>query len=117
MRFLQRFSVALLICTAFLASAREQPDFPPQQLLDRITPQGIRAHMEFLADDLLEGRETGTRGYQLAANYIRAQFEEIGVEPAGENGSYFQKIRFRKLTPVPDRDSFVIRRDSHELGG
>ena len=52
--------------------------------------------MAFLADDLLEGRGTGTRGYQLAANYVRAQFEEMGLKPAGVNGTYFQNVRFRK---------------------
>ena len=66
--------------------------------------------MEFLADDLLEGRGTGTRGYQLAANYDRAQFEQMGLEPAGDAGSYFQKVKFRQLIPAPERDSFVIRR-------
>src|SRR5262245_16143559 len=96
-----------------LACARS--DFPSTQLLDRITPNGIRAHMAFLADDLLEGRATGTRGYQLAANYVRAQFEQMGVEPAGDHNTYFQSIRFRRLTPIPDRDSFVIHRDTGEL--
>jgi len=59
------------------------PDFPPQEFLQQIRPQALRAHMEFLADDLLEGRGTGTRGFQLAANYVRAQFEEMGLKPAG----------------------------------
>jgi Zn-dependent M28 family amino/carboxypeptidase len=51
----------------------------------------------------------------LAANYIGAQFEQMGLEPAGDNATYFQYIRFRKLTPQPDRDSFVIHHDSGEL--
>ena len=38
-------------------------DFPPEELLQRIRPEGLRAHMAFLADDLLEGRGTGTRGF------------------------------------------------------
>ena len=86
-----------------------QSDYPPTQLLDHITAPAIRAHMEFLADDLLEGRGTGTRGYQLAANYVRAQFEQMGLEAAGEAGTYFQNVQFRQLTPVPEQDSFLIR--------
>ena len=86
MRQLNCVVLVVLLCTAFAATARAQNDFPPPQLLDRITGHGIRAHMAFLADDLLEGRETGTRGYQLAANYVRAQFEQMGLEPAGNNG-------------------------------
>jgi hypothetical protein len=97
-----------------LELANAQSDYPPQQLLDQITAQGIRAHMEFLADDLLEGRGTGTSGYQLAANYVRARFEQMGLEPAGEAGTYFQNVHLRQLTPVPERDSFLIRRGNAE---
>jgi Zn-dependent M28 family amino/carboxypeptidase len=93
---------------------RAQSEFPPEQLLDRVTSNGIRAHMEYLADDLLEGRGTGTRGYQLAANYVRAQFEEMGLEPAGESDTYFQKVRFRQLINVPEQDSVTIKRGSQE---
>lgn len=92
-----------------------QESYPPQALLDRVTAQGIRAHMEFLADDLLEGRGTGTRGYQLAANYIRAQFEQMGLEPAGENGGYFQGVRFRRILPMPEKDSLEIRRGQEQV--
>ena len=112
MRQLNRVVLVVLLCIAFTTTACAQNNFPPPQLLDRITGHGIRAHMAFLADDLLEGRETGTRGYQLAANYVRAQFEQMGLEPAGDNGTYFQSIHFRKLTPQPERDSFVIHPES-----
>jgi Zn-dependent M28 family amino/carboxypeptidase len=88
--------------------------FPPQQMLDRITSAGIHAHMEFLADDLLEGRGTGTRGYQLAANYVRAQFEQLGLEPAGDNGTYFQNVKLRQVQTVGARDGITVTRDGHK---
>ena len=56
-----------------------------------IRPEGIRAGMRFLADDLLEGRGTGTRGFEIAAKYMASEFEGIGLQPAGENGTYFQR--------------------------
>ena len=108
-----RRNVAFLIVTitvAVFAADISESSYPPQQLLDRITPQGIRSHMEYLADDLLEGRGTGTRGYLLAANYIRAQFQQMGLLPAGDSGTYFQKVRLREIKPVPERDSLVIKR-------
>ncbi|MBZ5707266.1 MAG: M28 family peptidase [Acidobacteriia bacterium] len=86
-------------------------EFPPEQLLQQIRPEGIRAHMEFLADDLLEGRGTGTRGFQLAANYVRAQFEAMGLKPAGVNGSYFQTVRFRQMELVRDQSSLTVKRN------
>jgi Zn-dependent M28 family amino/carboxypeptidase len=52
----------------------------------------IKAHMSFLADDLLEGRESGTRGYDIAANYVASQYAVMGVKPAGDNGSYLQQV-------------------------
>src|ERR1700737_1782168 len=70
----QRLVVSLgLILLASLGFGQSNSSaFPPDKLLQRITVDGLRAHMAFLADDLLEGRGTGTRGYQLAANYVRA---------------------------------------------
>uniref|UniRef100_B0SZ64 Peptidase M28 n=1 Tax=Caulobacter sp. (strain K31) TaxID=366602 RepID=B0SZ64_CAUSK len=56
------------------------------------SPAAIKAHMSFLADDLLEGRESGTRGYDIAANYVASQYAVMGVKPAGDNGSYLQQV-------------------------
>lgn len=52
----------------------------------------IKAHMGFLANDLLEGRESGTRGYDIAANYVASQYAVMGVKPAGDNGTYLQQV-------------------------
>lgn len=57
-----------------------------------IKPEALSAHIRFLADDLLEGRGTGTRGETLAARYIAAQFEALGLKPAAADGSYFQPV-------------------------
>jgi hypothetical protein len=52
----------------------------------------IRAHLNFLSDDLLEGRAPATRGGDLAAIYIAAQFRRLALEPAGDDGTYFQEV-------------------------
>jgi hypothetical protein len=52
-----------------------------------IRPEAMRADMRFLADDLLEGRGTGTRGHEIAAKFMASEFEAMGLEPAGDNGS------------------------------
>src|SRR6476646_10625707 len=97
-----------------LAFGQTTSAFPPDELLQRITAEGLRAHMAFLADDLLEGRGTGTRGFQLAANYVRAQFQEMGLKPAGVSGSYFQNIHFRKSELLRDQCSLTIKRNGAE---
>src|SRR6266550_160686 len=61
----------------------------------------IAAHLRFLASDLLEGRAPATRGGQLATAYIAAQFQALGLEPAGANGSYFQPVALVGMTPQP----------------
>ncbi|MDV7395127.1 M28 family peptidase, partial [Arthrospira platensis SPKY1] len=52
--------------------------------------QDIRVDVIYLASDYLEGRETGTEGERLAAQYIASRFEEIGLAPKGDAGTYFQ---------------------------
>ena len=69
---------------------------PPQAVIAMrgIDAGRIRAHVKFLADDLLEGRGPGTRGGELASNYIASQFAVLGLQPAGDDGGYLQKVGF-----------------------
>ena len=71
-------------------------DLPPTvaAAMRGIDAERIRAHVKFLADDLLEGRGTGTRGSDIAAAYIAAQFAAYGLQPAADDGSYLQKVGF-----------------------
>ena len=61
-----------------------------------IKPIAIASHIRFLASDTLEGRETGTRGYDVAAEYVRAQFEAIGLQPLRDD--WFQRFALRAAT-------------------
>jgi Zn-dependent M28 family amino/carboxypeptidase len=87
--------------------------FGPDQdaVIQTIHPEAIRSHVTFLADDLLEGRGTGTRGFDLAAKYIGAQFEAMGLQPGGLNASFFQPIPFRTAVPVPGEITLQIERN------
>src|SRR6266480_3301053 len=66
-----------------------------------VSTAAMDAHLKYLADDLLEGRAPATRGGRLAAKYIAAQFEALGLEPAGGDGSYFQPVALVGMTPHP----------------
>ncbi len=63
-----------------------------------LTPdaEAIKAHMSYLASDELAGREAGTEGYDAAAAYVAAEFERLGVTPAGTDGSYYQTVPLRR---------------------
>ena len=63
-----------------------------QAALDHISAQSMRGHLSFLASDLLEGRNSPSRGLDVAAEYIAAQFRRIGLEEAGDDG-YFQTAK------------------------
>jgi Zn-dependent M28 family amino/carboxypeptidase len=61
----------------------------------------IRAHVKFLSNDLLEGRGTGQRGGDIAAEYIATQFALYGLKPAGDDGTYFQNVPMVSVKTLP----------------
>jgi Zn-dependent M28 family amino/carboxypeptidase len=75
--------------------------------METINPEHIRWHVRFLSHDLLEGRGTGQRGGDIAAEYIATQFAEYGLKPAGDNGSYLQKVPLVGITTLP-QTQFVL---------
>jgi hypothetical protein len=92
-----------------IAAARlPTPAFAAMQTID---PERIRAHVRFLADDLLEGRGTGQRGGDIAAQYIATQFALYGLKPAGDSGTYLQKVPMVGVTTLPE-STFTIASNS-----
>ena len=97
-----------LLCVSVTVNGSAQPASlasgsgaaPPSlaKALAAVNAPAIRAHMTFLADDLLEGRATGTRGYDLAARYVAAQLAMLGLQPAGDDGSYYQAVPLLEST-------------------
>lgn len=59
-----------------------------------ITKNALQTHVAFLSSDALEGRLTGTRGEKLATQYVADLFQQLGLEPAGDNGTFFQEFDF-----------------------
>jgi len=70
--------------------------------LQAIRPENIETHVRFLSHDLLEGRGTGQRGGDIAAEYIATQFALYGLKPAGDKGTYMQKVPMVGITPGTD---------------
>ena len=77
----------------------------------------LRGHLEFLADDALEGRAPGTRGGELAQKYIASQFRRLGLEPAGDSGTYYQRVPIISLTPTPTLAVTAPAPDAAEVEG
>ncbi|GGK86364.1 M28 family peptidase [Rufibacter glacialis] len=91
----------LLLCGALLLSGttfaqKLSLDKDVTKSLETVKPQALKGHIQYLADDQLKGRQPGTPGYQMAVDYVVQQFKGLGVQPAGENGTYVQQVRIRK---------------------
>ncbi|HXG98838.1 MAG TPA: M20/M25/M40 family metallo-hydrolase [Sphingomicrobium sp.] len=96
----------LLLPLAALVGGTAQP--APVPGATNAAAARVRAHVEFLADDLLEGRGTGTRGHEIAAAYVVSQYRSMGLQPAGENGGWYQWVPFRRATLVPGKTSIAM---------
>jgi Zn-dependent M28 family amino/carboxypeptidase len=76
-----------------------------------IDPERIRWQVRFLSHDLLEGRGTGQRGGDIAGEYIATQFAMYGLKPAGDRGSFLQRVPFVGITTTPET-TFALVPDS-----
>jgi hypothetical protein len=61
-----------------------------------------------LSDDGMEGRDTGSAAYLRAAEYVAKRFKAAGLQPAGENGGYFQSVPMHEISVTPDGTSFML---------
>src|SRR3979411_752329 len=97
----------ILLIGGLLAQNLSRPisvHFPSAAIaaFQKIDAERIRAHVRFLSHDLLEGRGTGQRGGDIAAEYIATQFALYGLKPAGDAGTYLQKVPMVGITPAPE---------------
>jgi Zn-dependent M28 family amino/carboxypeptidase len=102
----------LVLSTSFLWAAPKTPKLghdpeasahlpgPAIAAMQKVDPERIRAHVKFLSDDLLEGRGTGQRGGDIAAAYMATQFALSGLTPAGDNGTFLQRVPLVGITPA-----------------
>jgi Zn-dependent M28 family amino/carboxypeptidase len=88
-----------------------------QRGLKAFSADAIRAHVRFLSSDLLEGRGPGTRGDRLAQQYIASQFEALGLEPAGDNGTFFQRVPLLGIATVPEKTSLSFTKGGSAVLG
>lgn len=96
-----RWLLTLALMSLACSTTQAPTPAPGPEPIPDVNSAELAAHVKFLADDLLEGRAPGTRGGRLAARYIAAQFQALGLEPAGPDDSYFQPVALVGLTPQP----------------
>ncbi|MBI1762053.1 MAG: M28 family peptidase [Acidobacteria bacterium] len=91
-----------------------------QAVLDSISADSLRGHLSFIASDLLEGRDTPSRGLDIAAEYIAAQFRRAGLEPVGDpdaagQKSYFQIAHWRMAEPDPNSFALTVQNAEQQI--
>jgi hypothetical protein len=104
----RRLLVFISLLAASVAGAVAQsPDFPAE---------GKRwwAHVQFLADDALEGRNVGTPGFDKAVEYVESQFRAIGLQPAGTAG-FRQPVKLDSRLLVPTQSRLALVRGGKEI--
>jgi Zn-dependent M28 family amino/carboxypeptidase len=105
-----RFAVAAVVSLFSVSCGLLAQAIPPALKVAETSIDGekIRAHVRFLADDLLEGRGPGLRGSELAAKYIATQFAVYGLKPGGDHGTYLQQVNFVGMKAIPGKTSFSL---------
>ena len=99
--------VAALATLMFISACQEKA---PQQVQApaEVKAENIKAHIAFLADDTLKGRDTGSDGYQIAANYVKSHFKQMGLKPRGDFDTYEQEVTFRRAYLEPDSAKMLV---------
>jgi hypothetical protein len=113
-RFTFLFLISLGLCFAQTPSASSKITAENQAVLDRISADSLRGHLSFIASDLLEGRATPSRGLDIAAEYIAAQFRRAGLEPVGDDG-YFQMANWLQTAANTEGFNLTLRRGKQRI--
>jgi hypothetical protein len=111
---LKTLSATLAICLVPFSHAAAQ-SCPDASALTRGL-DGALAHVRYLADDRLEGRAVGSEGARCAANYLVSRFAELGLEPGGPEGSWFQTFQIRRGAELGPSNRLVVSGRSYALG-
>jgi Zn-dependent M28 family amino/carboxypeptidase len=98
----------LFLCPLLAAQKSDVIPADAKAVSDHFNSDRMKADLQFLSSDLLEGRGTGARGGNIAATYISTQFSLAGLKPAGENGSYIQKVPLVGVTTDPQSTLQII---------
>src|SRR5437868_15477703 len=108
-RMKTKWWLSFLFLLVFAAPSSVPPAV--QRGMATISKDALRGHDRFIASDLTEGRGPGTRGDDIAMGYIAAQFESYGLKPAGDGGSFIQKVPLIGVTMDPEHTSVSFTKE------
>lgn len=103
---MRQLAVIVFLTVSAIAQTASAPQYA--NVVKHLDSEKMRQHVHFLSLDLLEGRGTGQRGGDLAAEYIATQFALYGLKPAGDHGTFMQKVPLVGVTTQPE-STFVLQ--------
>ncbi|MCW5934873.1 MAG: M28 family peptidase [Fimbriimonadia bacterium] len=115
-RWIALFCLFLSIHAVALPQTSAAPKAPSFGGVNTIRSEDLKAHLEFIASDELEGRNTPSRGLRLAEMYIESHLKRWGLKPGGENGTYFQSLHFESSRLLPERGAMAVNGKALEYG-
>ncbi len=111
-------TIAILLPSLTFGQAEAaKPDSAARKAVEGVSAAQLKDYLYFIASDELEGRDTPSRGLNTAARFIATQLSRWGVKPAGDDGTYFQKISLRGMVPDTALASAEVNGQQFSLGG
>ncbi|HEY6970742.1 MAG TPA: M28 family peptidase [Candidatus Angelobacter sp.] len=107
---MKKLNIILFLIFATMVVAQSPTGLPAsaQQAMNSIDSEKIRATVKYLSDDRLQGRGTGQKGGDMAADWIADQLKSYGVDPVGDNRSFFQDVKFYGIRTDPQKTQFAF---------
>lgn len=105
---IKKSQIFLVACVCFANMVLAQSNGKLKAILDNVSADAIKGNMSFLADDLIEGRQPGTRGFSLASKFVETQFIGLGLKPAINDAAYIQKVPLQKSWVNDMESSFTV---------
>jgi len=99
--FASRLACATILVAACTSRTTPAPSASAGGTVSAITPADLERRLFIIAHDSMMGRETGSEGSFKTAAYVAAEFQRLGLKPAGDNGTYFQVVPFWRLAADP----------------
>jgi len=91
--------------------ATSQSSLNLRQTVPQISADDLRLHITQLASDVMEGRLTGTEGERRATDYVASEFQSLGLQPAGDNGTFFQPFEFTAGVSLGPENRLALHED------
>lgn len=110
------YTATILFISTATCTGQEALPFPKalKKPLAAVSPANLKNHVAYLADDNMRGRLPGTPEYETAVQYVEAQYRQLGLAPAGENGTYRQRVTIRNARLDVESSSLTLVRSGQE---